>query len=75
MVVQTYFADIDTSGHPIVIITVKPVDTSLQEVDEFAETYKQVAKELQGPFVTVNDATQAVWINSKSRLEIGQKIR
>ena len=70
---STRFADFDISEPNIIKITLKSIDPSLSDVDEYIDKLEHAIKTIDGSFILLLNGESSKWINGKARIEIGKR--
>ena len=65
------FADFDTSKPYIVKITIKEIDATIKDVDEYFYQMEKAMKSIDTPFVYLLDIRKSKWLNRAVRIKIG----
>lgn len=73
--ISTTMADFDISTTHILKVTIKPVDPTLEEVNEYITTITNILEENNEPLIGLIDGSNAKWISGKARIEMGKGLK
>ncbi len=74
-IIHTRFAKLNYQNDSLIIITLKKIDPSLIQVDEFIEALESVFNEFTSPYIIILDSSESKWINSAARIALGKHSR
>ena len=70
---ETALGSFDGTEKNVLRQKIHGIDPTIEQVTDFYEAMLEVLDSMEGPFVVLVDASESKWVNTKARIEIGQR--